>query len=188
MNLPQKIIYLKNNLIKDFIINLILLSLNFVIIYQLMQHTKIAQKEYSDGMYNLEVSKKKLALLEIDNFSKNKLNFSKTIKPCKMSSIIEEIAMELLANKTIYSPTISLSLKNTKFEGNTPINLYYIVIYFDSRDIKDIIETVIFIRSKLPNNAMLYSLKLNYQDIFHEHYKSTTFTKNTIKFVIKEVM
>ena len=102
MNLPQKIIYLKNNLIKDFIINLILLSLNFVIIYQLMQHTKIAQKEYSDGMYNLEVSKKKLALLEIDNFSKNKLNFSKTITPCKMSSIIEEIAMELLANKTIY--------------------------------------------------------------------------------------
>ena len=188
MNLNQKIINLKHNIIKDLIINLILLTLNFCAIYQLLQHIKIAQKEYSDGVYNLEMSKKKLALVKINNFSENKLNSLKTITPCKMSSIIEEISMELLADKKIYSPTISLSLKETKFEGNTHINLYYIVIDFDSSHIKDIMDTIIFIRSKLPINATLYSLKLNYQDVFHEHYKSKNFTTNTINFVIKEVM
>ncbi len=188
MILTQKIIYVKNNLIKKLIINFILLFLNFGTNYQLLQNNKIAQKEYSDIMYNLEMSKTKLDLLEINNFSGNKLNFFKTITPCKISSIVEEISMELLANKKIYSPTISVSLKETTFEGNTRINLYYLVVDFDSNQIKDIVDTIIFIRSKLPSNATLYSLKLNYQDLFHEHYRSKIFTRNTINFVIKEAI
>ncbi|MCF8462860.1 MAG: hypothetical protein K9G11_03020 [Rickettsiaceae bacterium] len=188
MNLADKIIFLRNSLIKHFIITLILLASTFAVIYQLTNNLKNLKKDYKDALYNIKLSQKKLTILDVaNNLPEDKFISYKAITPCEISLLVKKISTELIANKKIYTPTISTVLQEKRFEGTAQVNIYYLIINFDTTKIQDSIETTNYIRSQLPLNSELYILKLNHNDMFQQNYKSKNFIKTRLHFIIKKV-